>query len=107
MARANKDSEPFVLRAQSRILRQGWVLLGLSFAIGLVVTWRLARNVDRLNRYAAAVSAGERAVLPTMGGSELSDLGRALETMRAKLDGKQYVLIESGNTLVAFGLPSK
>jgi len=23
------------------------------------------------------------------------------------LDGKQYVLIESGNTLVAFGLPAK
>jgi two-component system sensor histidine kinase CreC len=91
VARANKDSEPFIRRAQARILRQGWVLLGLSFAIGLVVTWRLARNVDRLNRYAAAVSAGERAVLPPMGGSELSDLGRALETMRAKLDGKQYV----------------
>jgi two-component system sensor histidine kinase CreC len=91
IARANKDSEPFIRRAQARILRQGWVLLGLSFAIGLVVTWRLARNVDRLNRYAAAVSAGERAVLPPMGGSELSDLGRALETMRARLDGKQYV----------------
>lgn len=91
VARPNAESEPFVRRAQARILRQGWVLFGLSFAIGLIVTWRLARNVDRLNRYAAAVSAGERAVLPPMGGSELSDLGRALESMRAKLDGKQYV----------------
>jgi two-component system sensor histidine kinase CreC len=91
VAKANRDSEPFIARSQARILRQGWVLLGLSFAIGLAVTWRLARNVDRLNRYAAAVAAGERAVLPTMGGSELSDLGRALETMRAKLDGKHYV----------------
>jgi two-component system sensor histidine kinase CreC len=91
VAKANRDSEPFIARSQARILRQGWVLLGLSFAIGLAVTWRLARNVDRLNRYAAAVAAGERAVLPPMGGSELSDLGRALETMRAKLDGKQYV----------------
>jgi two-component system sensor histidine kinase CreC len=91
VARANSKSEPFVARAQARILRQGWLLLGLSFLIGLAVTWRLARNVDRLNRYAAAVSAGERAVLPPMGGSELSDLGRALESMRARLDGKQYV----------------
>jgi two-component system sensor histidine kinase CreC len=91
VAKANRDSEPFIARSQARILRQGWVLLGLSFAIGLAVTWRLARNVDRLNRYAAAVAAGERAVLPPMGGSELSDLGHALETMRAKLDGKQYV----------------
>jgi two-component system sensor histidine kinase CreC len=91
VAKANRHMEPFIERSQRRILEQGWLLLGLSFAIGLFVTWRLARNVDRLNRYAAAVSAGERAVLPTMGGSELSDLGRALETMRARLDGKQYV----------------
>src|SRR5687768_12572520 len=72
VAKANRHTEPFIARSQARILRQGWVLLGLSFAIGLGVTWRLARNVDRLNRYAAAVAAGERAVLPTMGGSELS-----------------------------------
>jgi two-component system sensor histidine kinase CreC len=91
VAKANIHMEPFIERSQRRILQQGWLLLGLSFAIGVFVTWRLARNVERLNRYAAAVSAGERAVMPTMGGSELSDLGRALETMRNRLDGKQYV----------------
>jgi two-component system sensor histidine kinase CreC len=91
VAKANRHTEPFVRASQRAILRQGWLLLGLSFAVGLLVTWRLARTVGRLNTYATAVAAGERAVLPQLGGSELSDLGRSLETMRAKLDGKQYV----------------
>jgi two-component system sensor histidine kinase CreC len=91
VAKANRHTEPFVEASQRKILRQGWLLLGLAFAIGLLVTWRLARTVGSLNRYATAVAAGERAVLPPLGGSELSDLGRSLETMRAKLDGKQYV----------------
>jgi two-component system sensor histidine kinase CreC len=91
VAKDNRHTEPFIAASQRAILRQGWLLLGLSFLIGLVVTWRLARIVDRLHKYAAAVAAGERAVLPPLGGSELSELGRSLETMRAKLEGKQYV----------------
>ena len=35
-------------------------------------------------------TAGERVVLPAVPG-EFGELGRALETMRARLDGKQYV----------------
>jgi two-component system sensor histidine kinase CreC len=91
VAKANRHTEPFVAKSQLAILRQGWLLLGLSFAIGLLVTWWLARGVGRLTRYATAVAAGERSPPPPVGGGELGELGRALETMRAKLDGKQYV----------------
>lgn len=91
VAKANKKTEPFIVASQRAILRQGWILLGLSFLIGLGVTWWLARSVERLNRYAHAVASGERTSLPSVGGGELGELGRALETMREKLDGKQYV----------------
>ncbi|HMB57104.1 MAG TPA: two-component system sensor histidine kinase CreC [Arenimonas sp.] len=91
VAKANRRTEPFIANSQWAILKQGWVLLGLSFLIGLAVTWWLSRSVDRLNRYATAVAAGERAALPAVGGGELGELGRSLETMREKLDGKQYV----------------
>ncbi len=91
VAKANQRMEPFIEASQASILRQGWLLLGLSFLIGLGVTWWLSRSIERLNRYATAVAAGERAALPEVGGGELGELGQSLETMREKLDGKQYV----------------
>jgi len=66
-------------------------LLGLSFVIGLIVTLWLSRSLGRLGRYAKAVTAGERVAPPDLGGGEFGELGHALETMRARLDGKQYV----------------
>ena len=91
VAKANQRMEPFIAASQASILKQGWLLLGLSFLIGLGVTWWLSRSIERLNRYATAVAAGERATLPAVGGGELGELGQSLETMREKLDGKQYV----------------
>jgi two-component system, OmpR family, sensor histidine kinase CreC len=91
VAKANQRMEPFIAASQASILKQGWILLGSSFLIGLGVTWWLSRSIERLNRYATAVAAGERAILPPVGGGELGELGQSLETMREKLDGKQYV----------------
>ncbi len=91
VARENRLSKPFITASRAAILRQGAWLLGLSFLIGLAVTFWLARSVDRLGRYAKSVTAGERATLPDVGGGELGELGRALETMRNRLEGKQYV----------------
>ncbi len=91
VAKANERMEPFIAASQASVLRQGWILLGSSFLIGIGVTWWLSRSIARLNRYATAVAAGERATLPAVGGGELGELGQSLETMREKLDGKQYV----------------
>jgi two-component system sensor histidine kinase CreC len=91
VAKANSRIQPFIEASQHDIVKQGAVLLGLSFVIGLIVTFWLSRSLGRLGRYAKAVSAGERVAVPDLGGGELGELGQALETMRAKLDGKQYV----------------
>ena len=91
VAKANSRIEPFIEASQQAILRQGGVLLGLSLLVGLLVTWWLARALATLGRYAKAVTAGERAPTPEMGNNEIGDLGRALATMRERLDGKQYV----------------
>jgi two-component system sensor histidine kinase CreC len=59
------------------------------------MAWWWARQRAGLRRYADAVSAGQRASLPEGGiekpAGEFADLGRALESMRRQLDGKQYV----------------
>ncbi|TWI03421.1 two-component system sensor histidine kinase CreC [Luteimonas cucumeris] len=91
VAKANRTMEPVIARSQRNILRGGGWLLGLSALIGLVMTWWLVRGIGRLNRYAQAVSSGERVPPPPPRRDEIGDLGRALETMRRELEGKQYV----------------
>ena len=91
VANPNRTTEPFILASQREMLRKGGVLLGLSALIGLAMTLWLARGIGRLDTYAQAVSAGRRAEPPPRRRDEIGDLGQALETMRRKLDGKDYV----------------
>jgi two-component system, OmpR family, sensor histidine kinase CreC len=95
VSKPNRTIEPFIVRSQDVIVRWGFVLLGAALVIGIAAAWWLSRQLGALRRYADAVTAGERASLPSRGidkpAGEFADLGRALETMRARLEGKQYV----------------
>ncbi|GAB3090121.1 two-component system sensor histidine kinase CreC [Lysobacter terrae] len=90
LAKPNRAIAPVIARSQAVVIRWGAVLLGVALLIGLVAAWWLSRQLGGLRRYAHAVTAGERATLPDTVG-EFDDLGRALETMRNRLEGKQYV----------------
>ena len=90
VAKPNRAIAPFIARSQQVVMRWGWVLMGAALLVGLVAAWWLSRQLEALRRYADAATAGERAVLPRSAG-EFADLGRALETMRTRLEGKQYV----------------
>jgi len=91
VANPNASIQPFIDKSQKNIVKQGSILIAASFLIGLVVTFWFTRSLDRLGKYAKAVAVGERAVLPDLGSNEMGELGEALDTMRKKLDGKQYV----------------
>jgi two-component system sensor histidine kinase CreC len=91
LSQPNRTFEPFIAASQQSILRRGGWLIGLSALIGLAMTWWLSRGIGRLNRYAQAVSAGLPVAPPKPRRDEIGDLGRALETMRRKLEGKDYV----------------
>ncbi|MEP6632813.1 MAG: two-component system sensor histidine kinase CreC [Luteimonas sp.] len=90
VAKPNQTIAPFIARSQRVVLRWGFVLMGAALLIGLAASWWLSRQLGGLRRYAHAVTAGERAIPPRSAG-EFGDLGRALETMRERLEGKQYV----------------
>lgn len=90
VAKPNRFIAPFIERSQATILQWGAVLLGVAGLIGLAAAAWLSRQLGALRRYAVAVTAGERASLPRTAG-EFAELGAALETMRARLEGKQYV----------------
>jgi len=90
VAKPNETIAPFIARSQRTIWRWGLVLLGTALAVGLLAAWWLSRQLQALRGYADAVTAGEKVSPPDLPG-EFGDLGRALATMREKLEGKQYV----------------
>ncbi|MCC7635022.1 two-component system sensor histidine kinase CreC [Stenotrophomonas rhizophila] len=91
LAQPNRSIDPFIAASQRAIMQRGAWLIGLSALIGLLMTGWLMHGVNRLNRYAKAVSAGQPVPPPKPRRDEIGDLGQALETMRRKLEGKAYV----------------
>ena len=91
VAKANRTLLPFIERAQNKIIRWGALLLVLSLIIGALFTWRFTRKINDLREYAIKVAKGEKAIAPTSSNDELTDLAKAMQTMRNELDGKQYV----------------
>ncbi|HEV2607887.1 MAG TPA: two-component system sensor histidine kinase CreC [Xanthomonadaceae bacterium] len=90
VAKPNRTIAPFIASSQLAIQRWGFLLLGVALAVGLLISLWFSRELTRLRRFAHAVTAGER-VPPPRGSGEFGELGQALETMRERLDGKQYV----------------
>ncbi len=91
VAQPNAAYEPFIAASQRNIMLRGAWLIGLSALIGFAITFWLMRRINKLTRYARAVSAGEPAPPPPQGKDQIGVLGRALEAMRVKLEGKAYV----------------
>ncbi|MFL6656429.1 MAG: two-component system sensor histidine kinase CreC, partial [Massilia sp.] len=91
IAKPNVTVQPFVERSQKIILQRGALLLFLSLLIGAMFAWWLSHALRKLMVYIADVEAGRKATLPAMGKHEIGTLGRALEAMREKLEGKEYV----------------
>jgi two-component system sensor histidine kinase CreC len=91
VAKPNAAVQPFVERSQQVILQRGALLLALSLLIGAAFAWWLSHSLHKLMRYIADVEAGKKTSLPALGSNEIGTLGRALEAMRDKLEGKEYV----------------
>ena len=82
--------QPFIERSQQKILRRSLILLVGSLLIGLGFAFWLTHSLKKLQGYAADVEAGKKTSLPALGNNEIGALGRALEAMRDKLEGKEY-----------------
>jgi two-component system, OmpR family, sensor histidine kinase CreC len=91
VAKSNRTVLPFIERAQNKIIRWGALLLALSLLIGTLFTWRFTSKINMLRDYALNISQGKKATPPTSSNDELTDLAKAMQTMRIELDGKQYV----------------
>lgn len=87
----NLSLQPFLDISRGQTLRKGLSLLLVALLIGAFLSYWLSHSITRLVRYANLVKEGERVEAPKLGGSELRHLVDALESMRQKLEGKDYV----------------
>ncbi|MEG0148866.1 MAG: two-component system sensor histidine kinase CreC [Comamonas sp.] len=88
--------------AERKILRGGLLFVLLSAAVGCGVTWWFVIHVRRLRSYAQQVQAptlneaahnalpATPAAVPSMPG-ELGDLAQAMDNMRKRLEGRDYI----------------
>ncbi|GFM80903.1 sensor histidine kinase [Pseudomonas cichorii] len=91
VSKPNSSLQPYVDRAERRLLWYGIGLIILGLLLGALFSWWLSSALRRLTDYAQAVSEGRRAELPHYRGGELEQLSTAVEHMRTQLEGKAYV----------------
>ncbi|HIC0775928.1 TPA: two-component system sensor histidine kinase CreC [Enterobacter ludwigii] len=91
VGKPNSAMAPVIHRSERRILWAGGALLGIALLIGLLVAGWINRSIGRLSRYADAVTTDTPLPLPNPGSSELRKLAQALENMRIRLEGKNYI----------------
>ncbi|MDP3227804.1 MAG: two-component system sensor histidine kinase CreC [Acidovorax sp.] len=103
VAKPTRTVQRFIDRAERKVFMGGLLLLALSALVGVAVTLWMVWNVRRLRDYALSVqgpadgehhdpSAPPTAALavPQVPG-ELGDLARAMDRMRARLEGRDYI----------------
>jgi len=91
VGKPNVAMAPVIRISERRILWAGAALLGIALLIGLAVAWWINRSISTLSRYADSVTHDAPLPLPDPGSSELRKLAQALENMRIRLEGKNYI----------------
>ncbi|MGK9172497.1 two-component system sensor histidine kinase CreC [Yokenella regensburgei] len=91
VGKPNSAIAPVIKRSERRILWASAALLGIALMIGFGIALWINRSISTLTRYADAVTEKTPLPLPSLGSSELRKLAQALESMRQKLEGKNYI----------------
>lgn len=90
VAKPMSTIQAFIDRAERKIFLSGLLLLALSLAIGVAVTLWVVWSIRKLRHYANAVGEGGKPPVPQIPG-ELGELAMAVDAMRLKLEGHEYI----------------
>jgi two-component system sensor histidine kinase CreC len=91
VAKPNASVQPFIARAERELVKLAIIGMLAGVLFGGLLSWWLSHSIRRLTRFADAVTAGQRPAVPALPGQELAQLATALDTMRTRLEGKDYV----------------
>lgn len=101
-SKPSSSVQKIVDSAEQKILRGGLLFVLLSAGVGCAVTWWFVMHVRRLRNYAQQVQAPtlnesahpaqlpQPVAVPKMPG-ELGELAQAMDTMRKRLEGRDYI----------------
>lgn len=81
----------YIKIARPKILVVGFLVALTIVVLGIIFSTWVTWPIKKLIKYTREVRDGKKAVLPSLGGSELSEMGTALDEMREALEGKKYV----------------
>lgn len=105
LGKAGRSIEPFIQRAERRLMWYGGGVLLFCLVLGGLLVWWLSRRVNRLQGYAQAVAAGERVSPPAFRGrDEIHALADAVTAMRRKLEDRAR--LEDNVTLLTHEMKS-
>ncbi|WP_313303356.1 two-component system sensor histidine kinase CreC [Diaphorobacter sp.] len=95
VAKPTRTVQRFIERAERKVLKGGVLLLALSALVGIGITLWIVWHVRRLRDYALSVQAPSESMaapppVPQVPG-ELGDLARAMDHMRERLEGRDYI----------------
>lgn len=80
----------FLRLARPAIVRASVFYLLAATLLSLGVSYWLTRPIGRLAQYADAIREGRRPAFPSLGRTEIADLGLALRRMQDALEGRRY-----------------
>ena len=101
-SKPSRSVQRIIDSAEKKILRGGLLFVLLSAGVGCGVTWWFVLHVRRLRNYAQQVQAptlhesahpdqaSTPVAVPSMPG-ELGELAQAMDTMRKRLEGRDYI----------------
>ena len=102
VSKAASAVQAIIDSSEQKMLRGGVLFLLLSAAVGFGITWWLVAQVRKLRHYAQHVqgptlqeadgteAAPESVAIPDVPG-ELGDLAQAMDSMRRRLEGRDYI----------------
>jgi len=91
VAKPNISVQPFIDVAKDKIKTHGLGLVLLSLIAAILLSYWLTASIRRLADYADKIGRGERAQIPKVRETELAKLAGSIDSMRCKLEGKEYV----------------
>jgi two-component system sensor histidine kinase CreC len=91
VSRPEKAMAPFADESKDLVIRWSIRTGVLVFLVAALWAYLVLHPIRSLTRHALNIAGGEQTTVPETGVAELRSLSRALEKMRAELEGRHYV----------------
>lgn len=91
VSRPEKAMAPFAEESKDLVIRSSIRTGVLVFVFAALWAYLVLHPIRNLTRHALAIAGGHQTTVPETGVAELRSLSRALEKMRAELEGRHYV----------------